>query len=69
MPGLKSGCGDRATGSMTSPLAASLQARLTHEQQVWLHHSELLWRQAHEIGRLHPEHDPTDLYTPCAASS
>jgi hypothetical protein len=36
--------------------------QLAPEQQAWVSHSEALWRQAHDLARLHPEHDPSDLY-------
>jgi hypothetical protein len=36
--------------------------KTTADQEVWLAHSEALWRQAHAIARVHPEHDPSDLY-------
>lgn len=32
------------------------------DRQAWVTHSESLWRRAHELARLHPEHDPSDLY-------
>lgn len=32
------------------------------EQQAWVTRSESLWRTAHELARLHPGHDPSDLY-------
>ena len=32
------------------------------DEQAWVTHSESLWRTAHELARLHPEHDPSDLY-------
>lgn len=35
---------------------------LTPEQQAWALHSAALWQRAHEIARLHPGHDPSDVY-------
>jgi len=52
-------------GSMAVPSAPStppVMAHLTPDQQAWLRHSESLWRKAHELARLHPDHDPSDLY-------
>lgn len=37
-------------------------ADLRPGQRAWAEHSELLWRQAHELARANPGHDPSDLY-------
>ena len=37
-------------------------APLTLEQQTWAEHSAALWQRARELARMHPEHDPSDLY-------
>jgi hypothetical protein len=35
---------------------------LTSEQHEWLRHSEALWKRAHRLAAMHPEHDVSDLY-------
>ena len=47
----------RPTGGAQSALA-----HLTPEQQAWAEHSAALWQRAHELARMHPAHDPSDLY-------
>jgi hypothetical protein len=48
-----------------TPPAADAQPALgdfASDQRAWIQHSEMLWRRAHALARLHPEHDPSDLY-------
>jgi hypothetical protein len=35
---------------------------LTPGQREWLRHSEMQWRKAHEVVRLHPHLDVSDVY-------
>jgi hypothetical protein len=35
---------------------------LTAAQRAWVSHSVALWERAHALARIHPEHDPSDLY-------
>ena len=49
----------------TTTPAADAQATLagfTDDQQAWIRHSEMLWQRAQALARIHPEHDPSDLY-------
>ena len=41
---------------------AGHQEQLTPEQRAWAEADARLWREAHGLAELHPEHDVSDLY-------